>query len=79
MRPAAAAGRRSRGSCAGGSEDKLGIALLDWVAGLGLVYGALFGIGRLVLGDVLQGLAWCALALVCGAVIARTLRTRSSR
>ena len=59
----------------GGSEDKLGIALLDWVAGLGLVYGTLFGIGRIVLGDLMQGLAWCALAVVCGAVIARTMRT----
>ncbi len=59
----------------GGSEDRLGIALLDWVAGLGLVYGTLFGIGRLVLGDLAQGLAWCVLAAVCMAVIARTLRT----
>ena len=59
----------------GGSEDNLGIALVDWVAGLGLVYGTLFGIGRLVLGELAQGLAWCALALVCLAVIARTLRT----
>ena len=57
----------------GGSEDRLGIALLDWVAGLGLVYGALFGIGRLVLGDVPQGLLWCLLAIACGAIIARTL------
>jgi Na+/proline symporter len=57
----------------GGSEDRLGIALLDWVAGLGLVYGTLFGIGRLVLGDVPQGLLWCLLAIVCGGVIARTL------
>jgi hypothetical protein len=62
----------------GGSEDRLGIALIDWVAGLGLVYGTLFGIGRLVLGDVPQGIAWCALAAVCGAVIARTLRASSA-
>ncbi|MDB5069038.1 MAG: Na+/solute symporter [Candidatus Eremiobacteraeota bacterium] len=58
----------------GGSEDNLGIALVDWVAGLGLVYGTLFGIGRLVLGELAQGLAWCALAAVCGAVIARSMR-----
>jgi Na+/proline symporter len=58
----------------GGTTDRLGIALLDWVAGLGLVYGMLFGIGRLVLGELGQGLAWCALAAVCAAVIARTLR-----
>jgi len=57
----------------GGSEDRLGIALLDWFAGLGLVYGTLFGIGRIVLGDVVQGLLWCLLAIVCGAVIARSL------
>jgi solute:Na+ symporter, SSS family len=60
----------------GGSEDNLGIALLDWAAGLGLVFGALFGIGRLVLGDLAQGLSWCALALICGVVIARTLRAK---
>jgi Na+/proline symporter len=58
----------------GGSEDRLGIALLDWIAGLGLVYGTLFGIGAFVLGDVRHGLAWCALALICGSIIARTFR-----
>jgi len=62
----------------GGSEDRLGIALVDWFAGLGLVYGTLFGIGRIVLGDLMQGLAWCVLAIVCGAVIARTLAGASS-
>jgi Na+/proline symporter len=60
---------------AGRSEDRPAIALLDWVAGLGLVYGTLFGIGRLILGEVGAGIAWCVLAAVCGAVIARTLRT----
>jgi hypothetical protein len=60
----------------GGSEDRLGIALIDWFAGLGLVYGTLFGIGRIVLGDLVQGLAWCVLAIACGAVIARTLTRR---
>ncbi|MDB5029148.1 MAG: hypothetical protein JWO66_2837, partial [Candidatus Eremiobacteraeota bacterium] len=59
----------------GGTEDNLGIALLDWVAGLGLVYGTLFGIGRLVLGDIGQGLAWCTLAAVCLGVIVRTMRS----
>ncbi len=78
VRPAGAAGARSRGSFRARSEDRLGIALLDWFAGLGLVYGALFGIGRLVLGDVPQGLLWCLLAIVCGAVIARTLTARAA-
>lgn len=74
VRPSGAGWSRIAARVGGGSEDNLGIALVDWVAGLGLVYGMLFGIGRLVLGEVAQGLAWCVLALVCGAVIARTLR-----
>lgn len=61
------------------SEDNLGLALIDWVAGLGLVYGTLFGIGGLVLGDLGKGLAWVVLAAVCGAVIARNLRTPTAK
>jgi Na+/proline symporter len=63
----------------GRSEDNLGIALIDWVAGLGLVYGTLFGIGSLVLGSLGRGLAWVALAAACGAVIARNLRTPTAK
>ncbi len=63
----------------GRSEDDLGIALIDWVAGLGLVYGTLFGIGSIVLGDLGRGAAWVALALACGAVIARNLRTPAAK
>lgn len=61
------------------SEDNLGLALIDWVAGLGLVYGTLFGIGSLVLGDLGKGLAWVVLAAVCGAVIARNLSTPTAK
>ncbi len=63
----------------GASEDNLGLALIDWVAGLGLVYGTLFGIGSLVLGDLGKGLAWVVLAAACGAVIARNLRTPTAK
>ncbi len=63
----------------GRSEDNLGIALIDWVAGLGLVYGTLFGIGSIVLGDLARGAAWVALAAACGAVIARNLRTPTAK
>ena len=61
------------------SVDNLGVALIDWVAGLGLVYGTLFGIGRIVLGEVAQGISWCVLAVVCGAVIARSLRSPTQK
>ncbi len=63
----------------GRSDDNLGIALIDWVAGLGLVYGTLFGIGSLVLGNAGRGAAWVALAAACGAVIARNLRTPTAK
>ena len=51
------------------ANDSLGLGLLDWVAGCGLVYGTLFGIGKLVLQEPVLGFAWLAFALVCGAFI----------
>jgi solute:Na+ symporter, SSS family len=53
--------------------DSLGIALVDWLAGLGLVFGTLFAIGDFVLAEPLPGAAFAILALLCGAVIARSL------
>jgi Na+/proline symporter len=54
--------------------ESLGIALVDWIAGLGLVFGTLFGIGKFILGEPAPGAACIALAIVCGAIIARSLR-----
>ena len=54
--------------------DSLGTSAIDWVAGCGLVYGMLFGIGKLVLASYPSALAYGAVALVCAAVIARNLR-----
>jgi len=51
------------------ANDSLGLGLLDWLAGCGLVYGTLFGIGKLVLQEPILGFAWLAFALVCGAFI----------
>ncbi|MGH7708238.1 MAG: sodium:solute symporter family protein [Vulcanimicrobiaceae bacterium] len=51
------------------SDDALGLRLLDWLAGCGLIYGALFGIGKIILGDLLPGIAYIGLAIVCGATI----------
>ena len=49
--------------------DRLGVNALDWLAGCGLVYGTLFGIGKVVLGDLNAGLLSIGFALGCGAVI----------
>ena len=58
--------------------EPLGGNAIDWVAGCGLVYGALFGIGKLVLGSPLEGGLYLALAAGCGAVIAYNV-TRAER
>jgi hypothetical protein len=54
--------------------DSLRIALIDWVAALGLIYGTLFGIGKLILGEPASGAAFIAFALVCLTLILRSLR-----
>ena len=50
--------------------------LLDWVAGCVLVYGALFGIGKLLLHEVPSGLALLAVGAIAGWVIYRDLSRR---
>ncbi len=53
--------------------------LLDWVAGCVLVYGALFGVGKLLLHEVPLGLALLAVAAVAGWIIYRDLSRRGWR
>jgi SSS family solute:Na+ symporter len=47
------------------SKQSLGWSAADWVAGCALVYCALFGIGRLILGPVWLGLVLLAIAALC--------------
>jgi len=50
--------------------------LLDWVAGCALVYGVLFGVGKLLLGDVTTGLILLVISAISGIVIYRDLSRR---
>jgi Na+/proline symporter len=50
--------------------------LLDWVAGCVLVYGVLFGVGKLLLQETLPGILLLGLAAIAGAVIYRDLSRR---
>jgi Na+/proline symporter len=50
--------------------------LLDWIAGCTLVYGALFGVGKLLFGDTTTGLLLLALGALGGFVIYRDLSRR---
>jgi Na+/proline symporter len=78
VRPNAFGWRRIAGQASPGASDSLGIALIDWIAGMGLVFGTLFAIGKFVLGAPAAGSAYAVLALVCGAVIARNLNRTSA-
>ena len=53
--------------------------LVDWVAGCVLVYGALFGVGKLLLHDPLPGILMLGLSAIAGAVIYRDLTRRGWR
>ncbi len=50
--------------------------LLDWIAGCVLVYGVLFGVGKLLLLETGQGVALLALGAAAGIVIYRDLTRR---
>jgi Na+/proline symporter len=50
--------------------------LFDWIAGCTLVYGVLFGVGKLLLHDTTPGLLLLALAALGGFVIYRDLSRR---
>jgi SSS family solute:Na+ symporter len=81
VRPSAAGWQPiARVAQAGTGGESLGLNALDWLAGCGLVYGALFGIGRVIFGDVAQGVAYLALAALCSGLIAYNVnRTREPR
>jgi hypothetical protein len=54
----------------------LGWNLLDWLCGCVMIYGALFGIGKIILRDFTAGALFLAVALASGAVIYRDLSRR---
>jgi len=68
----------ARASVAAPGAEPLGVNAIDWVAGCGLVYGSLFGIGKLVFGNVTEGVLYLSVAAVCGGIIAYNV-TRAER
>ena len=70
VRPAGPGWTSVRAECAAGeSPDNVSAAFACWLAGLALVYGALFGTGHLLFAHTTAGLAWCAVAAVGAAVL----------
>jgi solute:Na+ symporter, SSS family len=58
-------------------DQNLAVGLRDWFAGCGLVYGMLFGIGKLCLGEIGLGIACLVFAAVCILVILRDVDRRA--
>jgi SSS family solute:Na+ symporter len=50
--------------------------LFDWIAGCALIYGALFGTGKVILKDYALGVALLAVAAAAGLYIYRDLSRR---
>jgi Na+/proline symporter len=73
-RPAGPGWRKVRAECPGvDSPDDISLALVGWIAGMILVYGALFGTGLLLLGSRTAGAIWLAAAAAGGVMLIRTL------
>jgi hypothetical protein len=58
------------------TQSAIGALLVDWIAGVVLVYSVLFGIGEALLGTSLRALGFFALAAVAAAVIYVDLNRR---
>jgi hypothetical protein len=54
----------------------LGRNALDWIAGCALIYGTLFGAGKVIFKDYPTGAAFLAVALAAGLYIYRDLSRR---
>lgn len=80
VRPGGRGWRRVAQKAGFGAEGIEGGALAwsNWIAGIVAVYSSLFGIGKLIFGETMLGLAMMALALACFAWIARSFRGSGS-
>ena len=60
-------------------ESKLGRDFIDWIAGCFLIYLSLFGIGKIIFGNIFLGLLLVLLALGAGMIIYWDLNQRGWR
>jgi solute:Na+ symporter, SSS family len=58
------------------ASSDFGWNLLDWICGCVLIYGALFGTGKIILKEMAMGLSFLGCAAVAGAVIYADLNRR---
>ncbi len=55
------------------AQGRLSLQLVNWILGCALIYGSLFGIGKLIFKEWGAGLLYLLVAIVAGALISRNL------
>jgi Na+/proline symporter len=76
VRPAGPGWKRiaaQAGDLANGPKESLVTQFINWVLGCVMIYGTLFGIGKLIFKEWAAGGAWLVVAVVAGIVISKNL------
>jgi len=61
------------GHAAEHAEGRLSLQIANWILGVALIYGTLFGIGKLIFKEWLAGALFLLVALIAGTLITRNL------
>jgi hypothetical protein len=55
------------------AQGRLSLQFVNWILGCALIYGSLFGIGKLIFKEWTTGLIYLLVAIVAGVLISRNL------
>ena len=55
------------------AQGRLSLQVLNWILGVALIYGTLFGIGKLIFKEWVAGFAFLLVAIIAGIFISRSL------
>ena len=55
------------------AQGRLSLQVLNWILGVALIYGTLFGIGKLIFKEWVAGFAFLLVAIIAGILISRSL------
>jgi SSS family solute:Na+ symporter len=64
---------RQAGLSAEHAQGRLSMQFVNWILGVALIYGSLFGIGKLIFKEWGSGLLYLGIAIVAGVLISRNL------
>ena len=64
---------REAGLAESHAQGRLSLQFVNWILGVALIYGSLFGIGKLIFKEWGTGLLYLLVAIVAGALISRNL------